>query len=51
LISKEKYKQGLNMAAQARWKYVVDLAKNVKRCGEDTEDGCGCLQPSKIKKE
>jgi DNA-directed RNA polymerase II subunit RPB1 len=51
LISKEKYKQGLNMAAQARWKYVVDLAKNIKRCGEDTEDGCGCLQPKRYKKE
>jgi len=50
-ISKEKYKQALKIQGEARWKYVHGLAKGVRRCGEDTEDGCGCLQPSKIKKE
>lgn len=51
LISKDKYKQALKMQNQERWKYVFNLCKDKKRCGEDTEDGCGCLQPSKIKKE
>jgi DNA-directed RNA polymerase II subunit RPB1 len=51
LISKEKYKQALKMQTQARWKYVSELCKGIKRCGEDTEDGCGCLQPKKIKKD
>jgi DNA-directed RNA polymerase II subunit RPB1 len=51
LISKEKRKQALKMQSQARWKYVFELTKDIKRCGEDTEDGCGCLQPKKIKKE
>lgn len=51
LISKEKYKQALKMSPDARWKYVFGLASKVKRCGEDTEDGCGCLQPSKLRKE
>ena len=51
LISKEKYKQELKTQTQARWKYVSELCKGIKRCGEDTEDGCGCLQPKKIKKE
>jgi DNA-directed RNA polymerase II subunit RPB1 len=51
LISKEKYKQAVKMQTQARWKYVSELCKGIKRCGEDTEDGCGCLQPKKIKKE
>ena len=52
LVSKEKFKQALTMASQARWKYVVELVKNIKRCGEDTEDGCGCLQPKRyIKKD
>jgi len=51
LISKEKYKQALKMKGSDRWKYVFELCKGIKRCGEDTEDGCGCLQPKKIKKE
>ena len=51
LISKEKYKQALNIVGEARWKYVFNLASNIKRCGEDIDDGCGCLQPNKIKKE
>lgn len=51
LISKEKYKQALKLTGEARWKYVFALASKMKRCGEDTEDGCGCLQPNKIRKE
>lgn len=51
LISKEKYKQALKLSGDARWKYVFPLASKAKRCGEDTEDGCGCLQPGKIRKE
>ena len=51
LISKEKYKQALKLIGDARWKYVFSLASKIKRCGEDTDDGCGCLQPGKIKKE
>ena len=47
LISKEKYKQALKLVGDGRWKYVFPLASKVKRCGEDTEDGCGCLQPGK----
>jgi DNA-directed RNA polymerase II subunit RPB1 len=50
-MSKEKYKQALKLTGEARWKYVFNLASNIKRCGEDTEDGCGCLQPNKIRKE
>ena len=51
LISKDKYKQALKLTGDARWKYVFSLASKVKRCGEDTDDGCGCLQPLKIRKE
>ena len=50
-ISKEKYKQALKLQGDARWKYVFSLASGIKRCGEDTEDGCGTLQPNKIRKE
>jgi len=51
LISKEKYKQALKMSSEHRWNYVFSLASKVRRCGEDIEDGCGCLQPAKIRKE
>ena len=51
LISKEKYKQALKLVGDARWKYVFSLASGIKRCGEDIEDGCGCLQPQKISKD
>jgi DNA-directed RNA polymerase II subunit RPB1 len=51
LISKEKYKQALKLQGEARWKYVFALCNKVGRCGEDTDDGCGCLQPNKIRKE
>ena len=51
MISKEKYRQALKLTGDARWKYVFSLASKMKRCGEDTEDGCGCLQPNKIRKE
>uniref|UniRef100_A0A6C0LGE1 DNA-directed RNA polymerase n=1 Tax=viral metagenome TaxID=1070528 RepID=A0A6C0LGE1_9ZZZZ len=51
LISKERYKQALNMKAEDRWNFVFSLANKIDRCGEDTHDGCGCKQPKKIKKE
>ena len=51
LISKEKYKQALKIQGDARWKYVYSLCSKVKRCGDDSEDGCGTLQPNKIRKE
>jgi DNA-directed RNA polymerase II subunit RPB1 len=51
LINKEKYKQALGMNNELRWKYVFTIASKIKRCGEDTDDGCGCLQATKLKKE
>jgi len=51
LINKEKYKQALKIQGDARWKYVFTLCSKIKRCGEDTDDGCGTLQPNKIRKE
>ena len=51
LISKEKYKQALNMNAEERWNYVFKLASVITRCGDDNENGCGCEQPKKIRKE
>ena len=41
----------MNWSPDTRWKYVLDISSGIKRCGEDNENGCGCLQPFKIKKE
>jgi DNA-directed RNA polymerase II subunit RPB1 len=51
LISKDAHKQALKMLADERWSYVFGVASKVKRCGDDNEDGCGCLMPKKIRKE
>ena len=52
LISKEKYKRTFeNLTGESRWDAVFRTAIKVKRCGEDSDDGCGCKQPNKIKKE
>ena len=49
-ISKKKYSHFLNLDPEQRWKQVVELCKRIKRCGDDIEDGCGCLQGD-LKKE
>jgi DNA-directed RNA polymerase II subunit RPB1 len=51
LISKSKYKHILKMSSEDRWDFVFEQAKKISRCGEDIDDGCGCKQPNKIKKE
>ena len=51
LLSKEKYKHAMKMSPEARWNFVFSMASKIKRCGEDIDDGCGCKQPAKIKKE
>ena len=52
LISKEKYHNLVNtMPHDERWNYVFSLASKVSRCGDESDDGCGCKQPNKIRKE
>ena len=50
LIDKEKYNYLLKLNAEGRWNKVFALASKKHRCGEDSHNGCGCLQP-KIRKE
>jgi DNA-directed RNA polymerase II subunit RPB1 len=50
LIDKEKYNYLLKSNAETRWNKVFTLASKKHRCGEDSHNGCGCLQP-KIRKE
>jgi DNA-directed RNA polymerase II subunit RPB1 len=49
LIDKDMHKSGKR--GEARWKEVLEAADKVKRCGQETEDGCGAVQPSKFTRE
>jgi DNA-directed RNA polymerase II subunit RPB1 len=52
LISKEENEQLLNYSHSERWDKLFHICNNLKvrRCGQFTNNGCGCLQP-KIKKQ
>ena len=50
LINKDKYYHLLELNNDERWQTVFSIASKKKRCGEDSHNGCGCLQP-KLKKE
>jgi DNA-directed RNA polymerase II subunit RPB1 len=51
LINKQQHKHILKLPASERWTYVSAAAGKVNRCGETTDEGCGCKQPDKIKLE
>ena len=51
LINKNQHKHILSRSAEDRWDYVSQAAAKIKRCGEATDDGCGCKQPDKTKLE
>jgi DNA-directed RNA polymerase II subunit RPB1 len=51
LLNTEKYKHLLELSAKARWDEVYAIASKNKRCGDDNENGCGCKQPDRIKKD
>ncbi len=51
LIDKTKHSHILSYPAEDRWEYVKYECSKIKRCGTDTEDGCGCKQPTKIEAE
>jgi DNA-directed RNA polymerase beta' subunit len=50
LINKDIYKHALELPNKERWDFVYDKSTKVKRCGEENDDGCGCVQPSRIRK-
>ena len=50
-INKAQHQHAMEMSSMDRWDYVSNIAADVKRCGDSTDDGCGCLQPDKIKLE
>ena len=51
LIDKELNKNVLKKRGEARWRAVLTACANISRCGQDTEDGCGALQPSRYLRE
>lgn len=52
LLNKRKNQQVLLLSGIERWKYVVSRIATIapKRCGDDNDDGCGCVQP-KLRKD
>ena len=50
-IDKELHKDLLHRKGEARWKEVVALSSNIKRCGQECENGCGAPQPDKFTRE
>ena len=47
LINKKLHKSLMELRPDERWSRVYQLASKIRRCGEDTDDGCGWLQPDK----
>jgi DNA-directed RNA polymerase II subunit RPB1 len=47
LIDKNLHRDLMRLRPDERWSRVYQLASKVNRCGKETEDGCGCLQPDK----
>jgi DNA-directed RNA polymerase II subunit RPB1 len=51
LIDKNVHKSLLKKRGESRWKAVLALCKNISRCGQDIEDGCGARQPDRFLRE
>ena len=51
LISRDLHSGLMSLEPKARWDKVWALASKVKRCGDGNDDGCGCKQPDRWKKE
>lgn len=52
-ISKTANEYLLKYSNDKRWHKVLDLCKTpqIKRCGDDIDNGCGCLKANKIKQD
>uniref|UniRef100_A0A6C0EUD6 DNA-directed RNA polymerase n=1 Tax=viral metagenome TaxID=1070528 RepID=A0A6C0EUD6_9ZZZZ len=51
LINKKANSNLLSYKPHERWDEVFSLSNKLTRCGQESENGCECLQPEKIKKE
>ena len=51
LVDKEMRISIRNKRGEGRWKELLEVSKNISRCGQETEDGCGARQPDRYKRE
>ena len=51
LVDKKFRKHFLKRKGEARWRDVLTASKEIKRCGQETEDGCGARQPTRYTRE
>ena len=51
LVDKRFRKHFLKRKGEARWRDVLTASKEIKRCGQETEDGCGARQPDRYVRE
>jgi len=51
LVDKKFRKHFLKRKGEARWRDVLTASKEIKRCGQETEDGCGARQPTRYIRE
>ena len=51
LIDKSFRSHYLKRRGEARWREVLTASKEIGRCGQETEDGCGAIQPTRYVRE
>ena len=51
LVDKNLHKNLLKRRGEARWREILSKCKDISRCGQETEDGCGARKPSKFTRE
>ena len=51
LVDKNFRKHYLKRRGEARYREVLTASKEIKRCGQETEDGCGARQPDRYVRE
>ena len=51
LIDKDLHKGVLKRTGEVRWRSVLSLCSNISRCGQETEDGCGAVQPDRYTRD
>ena len=47
LIDKDLHKGITKRKGEARWRAVLGKCSGISRCGQETEDGCGAIQPDR----